>query len=289
MRAILRAVGPRGVAINAQKAYRAMVWPLIRRGFSEGGNREARRLRWIFILGCNNSGTSILYRSLSLHPAISTLPQEGHKLSGALPHPDRHGCPRLWTECPEVFRLTDRSANLDCARLVYDWTGWRRKPGATFIMEKSPPDTIRSLWLQQVFGDCHFIGILRNGYAVSAGIRRRNGYAIERCARHWARANEIMLRDAESLRNFRPIKYEEMVADPKGTLEGVAKWLDIDAESFEDITGQSFVTHHRDSTPGRIADFNARALAGLSATDRKGIEREAGEMLQRLGYLDPMQ
>jgi len=180
--------------------------------------------------------------------------------------------------------MTAETNGTDAARLVHDWTGWNGNSKVEFIMEKSPPDTIRSPWLQEVFGRCHFIGIVRNGHAVAEGIRRRNGYPIERCARHWNEANRIMLEDSRSLEHFMLLRYEQLVANPAAAAERVAAWLGVDPAVFADVADQEFVTHHVDATPGKIEDYNARNIARLSEEDVLLIGREAGEMLDRFGY-----
>ena len=40
---------------------------------------------WLFILGLNNSGTTLLHDLLKSHPAMRWLPNEGQYLTGALP------------------------------------------------------------------------------------------------------------------------------------------------------------------------------------------------------------
>ena len=43
---------------------------------------------WLFILGVNNSGTTILSKILETHPEIRTLPKEGQHLTTAFPKPN---------------------------------------------------------------------------------------------------------------------------------------------------------------------------------------------------------
>ena len=189
---------------------------------------EAQSKRWVFILGCNNSGTSLLYYLLSKHPQVASFPVDGQFFTSALPVPMNHDVGRLWSERPDVFRLTEKDTNIDPHRLVHDWfhqIGSRNRP---IMMEKSPPDTIRSRWLQRVFDDAFFIGITRNGYAVAEGISRRKKVPIQRGARHWVEANRWMLRDAEHLLHFRRIKYEDLVADPETVLQDLLEFVGAD-------------------------------------------------------------
>ncbi len=53
----------------------------------------------------------------------------------------------------------------------------------------------------------------RNGCAVAEGIARRKRVSIAKGARHWVKANRLMLEDAEHLERFMRIHYEELVDD----------------------------------------------------------------------------
>ena len=70
--------------------------------------------------------------------------------------------------------------------------------------------------------------MVRNGYAVAEGIRIKEGYPIERCARHWAIANRVMLDDAEYVRNFKLLRYEEFTQGPSALVRELARWIGLD-------------------------------------------------------------
>lgn len=263
---------------------RALQWKLEGEEFSKYWYEKAREYKWIFVLGCNNSGTTLVSNVLRLHPAISGMPREGQKLTKVMPKPELLGCPRLWTERLDAFRLTEGDNRYDKARLVYDWIKYKQ-PSTEFILEKSPPDTLRSRWLQEVFGNCYFIGIVRNGYAICEGIRRRNGHSLERCARHWNLANKIMVEDSQFLNHFKLLTYEEFTYNPIGVLDSLAEFLGIDKTPFHSIAGRKFVVRNIDGTPSPIKDFNSSSLSRLSAEDEATITLHAREMLERFGYL----
>ena len=52
--------------------------------------------RWIFIIGCNNSGTTLLKSILTKHPLIAGFTREGVYLTDRLPFPEQFGWPRMW-------------------------------------------------------------------------------------------------------------------------------------------------------------------------------------------------
>ena len=67
--------------------------------------------KWAFIAGCPDSGTTLLKRLLGSHPAIGTMPAEGHQLTDQLFMAESHGMPRLYALLPELFRMNDVRAS----------------------------------------------------------------------------------------------------------------------------------------------------------------------------------
>ena len=66
--------------------------------------------RWVFIIGCYNSGTTLLKGLLAEHPHIGILAGEGVKFSDALPRPEDFGWQRMWCQCIEQMRLDPKDA-----------------------------------------------------------------------------------------------------------------------------------------------------------------------------------
>jgi len=244
----------------------------------------AERYQWIFILGCNNSGTTLMTRMLEAHPAISGVPRGGRGATVALFSPRRVDAVRLWTEKVEQFRLTEADQHLDALRLIYDWVSAVRRSSRPYVLEKAPPDMICSRWFQEVFPNARFIGLVRNGYAVAEGMNRREGYSLDRCARHWNTANKIMLDDAAHLKRFLLVHYEDITQDPGAAMRQICQFLEIDSRPLQAVIDQEWKVHNMDNAAAKIQDFNGRSLARLSARDIETINRHAGEMLARFGY-----
>ena len=55
--------------------------------------------QWVFLLGCYNSGTTILRDVLGAHPEVSTMPREGVKLTDLFPTPEHQGWFRMTHRC----------------------------------------------------------------------------------------------------------------------------------------------------------------------------------------------
>lgn len=259
-------------------------WNALSPGGREAWRARAAAHRWIFVIGCNNSGTTLLYEMLGCHPDVTLLPHEGQYLTRLLPLPSEAGAPRVWTERLDAFRLTEADTRVDAARLAFDWLRQAETPVKRIIVEKSPPDAIRARWLQHAFPDSYFIGIVRSGYAVVEGIRRRQGYPVERCARHWELANRLMLEDSTQLRRFLLVRYEDLFDRLPVMAKAIGQFLGIDAAPLEGVRELELSVHNMDDATTRLTDYNRRSLANLSAADLAAIDAVAGPMLDRLGY-----
>jgi hypothetical protein len=141
-------------------------------------------------------------------------------------------------------------------------------------------------WFQEILADCFFIGMIRNGYAVAEGIRQKEGYPIERCARHWVIANRVMLDDAQYVRNFKLLRYEDFTQDPSAHARGIAHWIGLDPGPLEPALASGWRLQNTDVVPSKIRNANAELLARLSPDEVVRIAAQAGELLQRLHYVD---
>lgn len=259
-------------------------WHALSASEREAWRARAAEHRWVFVIGCNNSGTTLLYEMLGCHPEVTLLPHEGQYLTRLLPLPSEAGAPRVWTERLDAFRLTEDDTRVDAARLAFDWLRQAETPVERIIVEKSPPDAIRARWLQHAFPDSYFIGIVRSGYAVVEGIRRRQGYPVERCARHWELANRLMLDDAKQLRRVLLVRYEDLFDGLPVMAKAIGAFLGIDAAPLERVRELELSVHNMDDATTRLTDYNRRSLENLSPADIAAVDAVAGPMLDRLGY-----
>lgn len=247
---------------------------------------EPRPQKWVFLVGCYNSGTTLLADLLGRHPEISALPTEGHFITDQFVKDYEVGLPRMWSGREELFRLTEESTGPDPLRVKKEWAIRldRRRP---IFLEKSPPNTIRTRWLQQHFPPAYFVAIVRNGYAVAEGITRkadpkhlRDSWPIEASARQWRRSQEIMEEDAPFLQRLLWVKYEDLVRDPLHTLNQITAF--IEASPFTGFDPrQAFSVHERSET---VRDLNKESIDRLTSDQIRHINGEASECLQRYGY-----
>ena len=247
--------------------------------------------RWIFPVGCYNSGTTITKALLAAHPDVRALPKEGVRFTRMLPAPERLGWARMWVQCEDTVVLPPRVERARYERIVHDWSPWW-KPGGLAFMDKSVSNVTRMPWLDVNFPRAYFIGIVRNGYCAAEGIRRRARprgaaarivgpeYPIEMAGRQWVAANERMAQDAARVSRFRLIAYEDLVQDPLRVLGELWAFLDLPAPAMRrigegvEISGARF----------ELRDMNSESLARLRRADFHALNPVIGHLLPKYGY-----
>lgn len=258
-----------------------VAWMHARRDFLRQWPRFLSTHRLVFVVGCNNSGTTLIHDVLAATGRFSFMLHEGQRYTDALRRSAKRGHERVWIEYLDELRLSEADP-VDCApRLMFDWLRQMQRPVCADILEKTPANVVRLRWLERAFPGAAFIGVVRNGYAVAEGIRRKGGKSIQRGARHWSRVNEIMLDDARYLSRFLLVRYEEFVDAPAQTLPRLAQFLG------QPLAPLQAAFERPEQGSGAVRNQNEPSLGRLSAHERQLIERDAGSMLQRLGYPVP--
>ncbi|MGH7446570.1 MAG: sulfotransferase family protein, partial [Longimicrobiales bacterium] len=189
-----------------------------------------------------------------------------------------------WVLREDLFRLNEGDPGPDAVRLQREWL-MRLDRNRRVFLEKSPPNAARTRWLQAHFQDAHFIAIVRNGYAVAEGIRRkaeprhlRHGWPLDLCARQWARSCEVLLEDAAHLRRVLWVRYENLAERPAEEFGRILTFLGLDGSI--DLE-RSWNVHEQNS---EIRNMNDASIERLTADERSIVTREAESMLRHFGY-----
>ena len=257
--------------------------------------RELRPQRWIFIIGCYNSGTTLLKDVLAEHRQIAVLPGEGVRYTDSLPRPEESGWHRMWCRCVGDVRLEPGPhAEERVRRIKRQWSILYPK-GRPNLLEKSIANAARMPFLDRHFQPAHFIYLVRNGYAVAEGIRRKTRpwrwknpeytgkYPIELCAEQWRETDRVVLADREQVERFLQVYYEELTQDPVGVLRRITDFLGLEPMP-ETAFAQSWKVH---GVKAPIRNMNEASFARLSAAEVEAIQQTAGETLGTHGYEGP--
>lgn len=237
---------------------------------------------WFFILGVNNSGTTILTKILETHPDIRYLSAEGQFLTTAFPTPNFYNVPRLWSSRIDLFRWGVNDDPRPALQAKKDWLSLYSK-NKGILLEKSPPNTLRSLWLQRNFNPSRFLSIIRNPYAVCEGVRRRTKCTIQQAAHHWELSNRILLEDMKSLDKSLLIHYEDLVENPNQILIDIQSFLGLDTP-FVQADFMGIGAHSIEGTTSGIQNMNENSFKNLSREDILEINAICGQLMTQLSY-----
>lgn len=192
--------------------------------------------RLVFVAGLHRSGTTPLSSLLAAHPEISGFhatgvkEDEGQHLQDVYPAAREFGGAGRFAMDPrshlteESELVTEDNARRLVAQWISHWDLDRR-----LLLEKSPPNLVRTRFLQALFPDARFVVVVRHPVVVALSTQKWAGplAGLAPLLEHWIRAHEAFLTDVEHLRNVHVVKYERLVDDPAGTLAGVAEFLGL--------------------------------------------------------------
>jgi hypothetical protein len=258
--------------------------------------------RPIFVLGLNKSGTSLLNLCLAQHPELSGIRSfvsrekvwtggsarlrlhdhglgEGHKIPGL---PEKLAPKTLsgrWADpaIRHLYRLTEADVRPGDAQRASEAYMRGMIDPTRRLCEKSPPNLIRSRYLQALFPDATFVTIVRDPYAnVSANGKVRSKWGTVRDqAIHWASAYEIFLEDRLRLERVILVKYECFVTHVQETLAQVCRACGLAPEPLRNLPV--------DVDPA----LNGHLLSLLHDLDRDVIRDVCGDVMARLGFEHP--
>lgn len=190
----------------------------------------------VFLTGLHRSGTTLLARLLAAHPEISGFAgtgvpaDEGQHLQSVYPAAAEHGGPGRFGFAPESH-LTEASplvseANAD--KLFEEWSAhWDLS--RPVLLEKSPPNLLKTRFLQALFPGSAFVVIVRHPIPVSIPTARwRETRRYDRMFAHWLTCHRIFEADRERLERVRVLTYEQLVRDPAGVLDGIFRFLALE-------------------------------------------------------------
>lgn len=208
---------------------------------------EARHLH-VFICGLHRSGTSPLHEIMKQHPLITGFSStgkpkdEGQHLQSVLGRDGDYGGPGAFCFDPRAH-LTEKDVPEYAARLPELFVSWAQHWDAEkpIRIEKSPPNLIRSRFLQAVFSDARFVFIVRHPLAVARATQKWSHAAEESLFRNWLKGHAIMLEDAQFLQRSCCVRYEDLVAERDKTLARVWRLAGVSGVALE---AESFVDHN---------------------------------------------
>lgn len=172
---------------------------------------------------------------------------------------------------------------------------WVREhaPGVARWGDKTPLNALYLPWLDDLFPGASYIHVLRDGRDVALSYVRAGLYGtLEAAARRWRESVEHVRRFCAETAGERvlEVRYEELVAEPERHVEGLCRFLGVEAESgMLDFwrggreLGDTVLPHHANVrapiTPEHVGQWRE-----LPAADLRRLESALGRTLRSAGY-----
>lgn len=190
---------------------------------------------FIFLGGLHRSGTSLLHEIIRAHEQVNGfsdtgVPEdEGQHLQSVYPSGRVFGGPGKFAfdqgaYMDETHPLAT-TENID--KLLADW-GQHLDLSSPRLIEKSPPNLIRTRFFQQLFPNSQFIIILRHPLAVAHATQKWSKTSIASLVEHSLRAHEAFLADMPHLKSVYVLRYEDFILNPQTIVDEIFAFLGLD-------------------------------------------------------------
>lgn len=191
--------------------------------------------KFAFICGLHRSGTSLVFKCLRDHPEISGfantgVPEdEGQHLQSVVPTAKSYGGPGRFGYAQQAYldETSELATPETAATILEDWSPYWDMDKAV-LLEKSPPNLIRTRFLQQLFPNSYFIIITRHPIAVSYATKKWKKISVSGLIQHWLFCHEAFLKDQPFLEKSIMIRYEDFVQKPDQILEDIYTFLALE-------------------------------------------------------------
>ncbi len=236
---------------------------------------------FIFICGLHRSGTSLLHRAIACHPEISgfkntgVTEDEGQHLQTVYPIGTFYGGPGKFA-FDKNAHFTESSplcTEENAEKLFKQWSPhWDLSK--KYFVEKSPPNLLKTRFLQRLFGRCSFIVIMRNPVSVSLASQKMSNAPFPQLIRHWLHAHTLFEEDRPFLNSVQIIRYETLLEDFDNTMAGIFQQLGLSPfKPVSEVLSDKDERYHKRWDQLKKESSNVKRLATLFQ-----------EQLQPFGY-----
>jgi hypothetical protein len=180
----------------------------------------------VFVGGMHRSGTTLLTRCLARHPEASgfadtgAIEDEGQFLQSVYPPAREYGGPGRFG-MHAASHMTETSALVSDANRASMLTSWGEHwdTSKRVLIEKSPPNVLKTRFLQALFPEAAIVMQVRHPIAVClATIKWTPGTSLTRLIEHWVRCHEILREDSAHVSRLAVVSYESFVQDADGAM-----------------------------------------------------------------------
>lgn len=243
--------------------------------------------QFLFLGGVHRSGTSFLNRTLGKHPDISAFAgtgkpeDEGQHLQSIYPPDYVHGSPGRFGFHPDssMDEHHPLATNASAEHIYAEWVQYWdiSKP---ILMEKSPPNIIRTRFLQRLFPDSMFLMILRHPVSVAYATLKWCPVDLPALIEHTLRCYERLAEDRLFLNDLLVFRYEDMLRNPQRIFRKIEKFCGI-----RTFSQQIDLVESRNSIYGQRWQQDLDRLGSRQSILIKAYAELFAERLAAFGYL----
>ena len=117
--------------------------------------------------------------------------------------------------------------------LLTSWSPYWQRPNARLLLEKSPPNMLRSRFLGSVFPNSLQIFVLRDPIVVGLATQKWSYTSLTACVDHTIKSYRILFDDLHHVRsNWIVVRYESLAADPGNVASYILNALGLNADAL---------------------------------------------------------
>lgn len=196
--------------------------------------------KFIFIGGVHKSGTSLLHDIIRNHPEISGfvntgVPQDEGQLLQSVYFPAfaYGGAGRFCFQEESYMDEHHPLATPESAKQLFsDWSHYWDL-SKYYLVEKSPPNIIKTRFLQELFPTSMFLIILRHPIAVAYATQKWRNDSIVSLIDHTLCCYERFLEDRDFLEKSSVLTYETLIRKPQETIDRIFTWIGVKSYKIE--------------------------------------------------------
>lgn len=198
--------------------------------------------KFVFLAGHHRSGTSLLHEIIREHPFISGFSEtgapedEGQHLQSVYEPAKTFGGPGKYIYDPNSYmnEQHELATELSAKAIIEEWEQYY-DTNSPYYIEKSPPNLIRTRFLQKLFPNSKFIVILRHPIVVGYATQKWSKTSIKSLIEHSLRGYEIFMNDIPYLSNVYVVRYEDFVDKPQKKIKKIYEFLNLEPIKMEHV------------------------------------------------------
>jgi hypothetical protein len=207
---------------------------------------------------------------LRRHPEVSGFSgtgvpkDEGQHLQSVFPSARYYGGPGRFGFHPEAHMTEDHpllTASFQ-VQLLSEWEPYWDL-NKSILIEKSPPNILRTRFLQALLPNTYFSVIIRHPIAVSMATQKWSKTSLSSLMQHWLLVHRKFEDDRPHLANLCILSYEELIHSPVAVLDRIGRFLGIDLVTQNPPLDHNTKYFNQWNTPGPRAALSRKWLTYL--------------------------